>query len=679
MSKSLFKSIFRKDILLAFMLFSVVLVMIIPIHRTLMDVLIALNMTLSILILMTSIYIKTPLGFATFPSVVLIATTMRIALSVATTRLILTKADGGSIIKAFGDFAISGNVVVGLIIFLIITIIQFVVITKGAERIAEVSARFKLDALPGRQMSIEADSKNGDMTREEIRIKRDGLSEESQYFGSMDGAMKFVKGDAVAGLIITAVNLLGGIFIGVGQLGLPFGEAVYTFSLLTVGDGLVAQIPALFIALSAGTIVTRVAREQAEDLGTEIASDLFSQQQAVMAAAAIIFAVGVIPGFPFMIFAGFACALVGINLVTQKSLKQRMVESGEGPELNALQANVRSHDRFAVACGSKLFASLDLAEFTGARIAASQAYEKRIGVPLPYFGIRLDPELAKDRWEVQRDSIPSYFAHADTGSVYAKGDPNVMALATKLEPELIAFPQHRAYKLPKSAASDLRKADIETLSLERIMAETCANIVTHHNGTLFGMIELEQYLSNLTKRERQFFEHITDTIPRSKIVEIFSHLLVEQVPVAPRAFFLDSLAYTVNEEMSAVDTARGMRYLVRRQICRQHADEENVIGTYIVDRDIDIIVRQSIPDLETGSRTPIDLNLMRGVLARLTKIQQATELSARKPVIMASEEARQHLRAFLFRHKIYLPVLSHDELADEFVFEPLGMIELEET
>lgn len=676
MNAASIKSLFRKDILLALLLFSVVLVMIIPINRTMMDVLIALNMTLSILILMTSIYIKTPLGFATFPSVVLLATTMRIALSVATTRLILTKADGGAIIKAFGDFAISGNVVVGLIIFLIITIIQFVVITKGAERIAEVSARFKLDALPGRQMSIEADSKNGDMTREEIRNKRDGLSEESQYFGSMDGAMKFVKGDAVAGLIITAVNLLGGIFVGVGQLGLPFGEAVRTFSLLTVGDGLVAQIPALFIALSAGTIVTRVAREQAQDLGTEIATDLFGQPQAVLAAAAIIFTIGIIPGFPFLIFSGFACALVAINFATGRTLKQRIAESGEGPGLHLHQTSVRSHDRFAIACGSKVFAGVDLAEFTGARIAASQAYEKKIGVPLPYFGVWMDPDLAPDRWEVQRDKIPSYFTHVGPDSLFVAGDPNIVALATTVEPELVVLPQHRVYRVPRSKLPDLRKADIETMSLDRVMAETCSNIMTHHNGILFGLIELEQYLSDMTKRERQFMEQITDVVPRRKIVEIISHLLVEQVPITPRPFFLDSLAFSVNEDLSAADMAQAMRYLLRRQICRQHADEHNVIGTYIVDRQIDVLVRQSIPDPETGSRIPIDLNVMRPVLDRLTKVQQANELSPRKPVIMASDEARSHLRAFLFRHKIYLPVLSQDELADEFTFEPLGMIEL---
>lgn len=669
--------LFRKDIFLAFMMFSVVIVMIVPIHRTLMDALITLNMTLSILILMTSIYLTSPLGFATFPSVILLATTLRIALSVATTRLILTQADGGEIIRAFGKFAVSGNVVVGLIIFLIITIIQFVVITKGAERIAEVSARFKLDALPGQQMSIEADSKSGDMTREEVRVKRAVLSEESQYFGSMDGAMKFVKGDAIAGLIITAVNLIGGILVGMGQLDLSFDEAVRTFSLLTVGDGLVAQIPALFIALSAGTIVTRVGREKTTDLGSEIINDLFGQPQALLAAAAVVFAVGIIPGFPFLIFTAFSALLIAIYVFTRRTKREDLAEIGEGPGNNAAEADVRRQDRFSVACGKALFGAIDRVEFTRARIMREQAYRKVIGAPLPYFGVTMDPDLDPNRWEIRRDSIPTFFATTDPDSLFVTGDPNVAVLATEMEPTMAALPHHRVYRLPRSTASALKKAGIDSYSLATVIAEATSFVMAVNNGILFGLIELDEYFEKMSRRERQFLDQILNSTPRRKIVEIISNLLIEQVPIVPRSFFLDSLAYVANEDIDAFETAQSMRYLMRRHICGQYANDQNVVGTYIVDRDIDIIIRRSTPDPETGSRIPVDLNAMRIALDRLTEIQQANELTRHKPVLVASSEARAHLRGFLFRHKIYLPVLAQEELADEFVFEPLGIIGLE--
>ena len=676
MSKSVLRFVFRKDIIIAVMMFAVVIVMIVPIHPVVMDVLITLNMTLSILILMTSIYITTPLGFVTFPSVILLATTLRIALSVATTRLILTTANGGEIIRAFGDFAVSGNVVVGLIIFLIITIIQFVVVTKGAERIAEVSARFKLDALPGRQMSIEADSKSGDMTQNEVRQKRENLTLESQYFGSMDGAMKFVKGDAIAGLIITAVNLIGGILVGVGQLDLSFGEAVRTFSLLTVGDGLVAQIPALFIALSAGTIVTRVAQEKSQDLGSEIATDLVGQPQALLTAAAIVFVIGLIPSFPFLIFASSSAILLGIAYVVNKREAVRLAESSDSPAVEAEEALSHHSDRLTIASGTTLYNALNKNEFRRARAEHARAYEEQIGVKLPYFGLVKDDTFEPERWEIRRDGVPAFFTQTKPDSVFVTGDPNVATLATEIEPTLVDLPQHRVYRFPASAREALDRSGIPFSTPAEVIAEAGVRIVAINNGIMFGLTELEEYLENLNKRERQFLDQILEVIDRQDMIGIISHLLVEQVPITPRLFFLDSMAYAVNDESSPQEIAEGLRYLLRRQICGAIADEQNVIGSYIIDRDIDIMVLQSMPDPSTGDRIPLDLNKLRGALAKVHDIQRENELTHRKPVLIASEKARSTLRGFLFRQQIYLPVLSQDELADEFTFEPLGLIGL---
>jgi len=264
--------------------------------------LIGVNMASAVLLLMMALYLKNPLDFSTLPSIILITTIFRLALSITTTRLILLQADAGDIVETFGNFVIAGELIVGLVVFLIITIVQFVVITKGSERVAEVAARFTLDALPGKQMSIDADLRNGDIEQHEARSRRSVLERESQFFGAMDGAMKFVKGDAIAGLIIVAVNLIGGISIGMFRKGMSAGEAVDVYSLLTVGDGLAAQLPALFVSLAAGSVITRVAADDTENLGTDITRQMVSSSLALRVAAAILLIMMFIPGFPWPVF-----------------------------------------------------------------------------------------------------------------------------------------------------------------------------------------------------------------------------------------------------------------------------------------------------------------------------------------------------------------------------------------
>ena len=260
----------RNDLIVVILLLTTIMMMILPLPTPLVDFLIATNMGLSVLALMVALYLRHPVDFSTLPAVILILTVFRLALAITTTRLILIQADAGHIIKTFGHFVIAGNLIVGLVVFLIITIVQFIVITKGSERVAEVAARFSLDALPGKQMSIDSDLRSGEITQEEARRQRRLLGQESQLFGAMDGAMKFVKGDAISGLVIIAVNLIGGMAVGTMQHGMGLSQAMKVYSLLTVGDGLVSQIPALFVSISAGTVVTRVASDEANNLGSEI-------------------------------------------------------------------------------------------------------------------------------------------------------------------------------------------------------------------------------------------------------------------------------------------------------------------------------------------------------------------------------------------------------------------------
>ncbi|TJX04207.1 MAG: FHIPEP family type III secretion protein, partial [Mesorhizobium sp.] len=293
----------RSDLVIAILMLVAVVMMLIPLPTFLVDILITANIAVSVLILLASFYVSHPLQFSSLPSVILIATLFRLAITITTTRLILLQADAGEIVSAFGSFVVGGSIAVGLVIFLIITVAQFIVVARGAERVAEVAARFTLDALPGKQMSIDAELRNGDIDQAEARRLRQQLERESQLFGAMDGAMKFVKGDVIAGIVIILVNLIGGFAIGTMQHDMSLSDAAVTYSLLTVGDGLVAQIPALLVAVAAGTMVTRVgSSDGTSDLGKQITSQLLRDSRALALAAVIMVGLAVVPGFPSLVF-----------------------------------------------------------------------------------------------------------------------------------------------------------------------------------------------------------------------------------------------------------------------------------------------------------------------------------------------------------------------------------------
>ena len=314
----------RSELGVVAMLVATIMLMVVPLPTEAIDVLLAGNLGLSVLLLMVAFYLQSPVELSTLPSIILLTTVFRLSLSIAVTRLVLTQADAGDIIRTFGDFVVSGNILVGLVIFLIITVVQFIVITKGAERIAEVAARFTLDAMPGKQMAIDADLRAGEIDQAVGRQRRSNLERESQFYGAMDGAMKFVKGDAVAGLVIIVINLIGGLVVGVLQHGQSFADAGETYSILTVGDGLVAQIPALIISITAGTVVTRVAGGEGDSLGGEIAMQLVGNSRALWLAAGIAALMGFIPGFPMIIFFMIAG---GLALLARRARTVRLAQS----------------------------------------------------------------------------------------------------------------------------------------------------------------------------------------------------------------------------------------------------------------------------------------------------------------------------------------------------------------
>src|SRR5215467_4322794 len=325
------------DLLLVICISLMVGLMIVPLPTFLLDIFLTVNITIAVTILMVSIYVSSPTQIASYPTLLLITTLYRLSLDISATRLILLKADAGEVIRAFGMFVVSGNFVVGAVIFLIITLVQFIVITKGAERVAEVSARFTLDAMPGKQMSIDADLRSGTIDSTEARRRRDALSRESAFYGAMDGAMKFVKGDAIAGIVITLINIIGGLVIGVAMRNMELMKAVQTYSILTIGNGLVSQVPALLISISAGMVVTRVASERENsNLGRDVATQILAQPKAIAVASGILFAMALIPGLPkipFFFLAGLTGSIAyGLLKAIRTNAAKVPAKTGVVPE-----------------------------------------------------------------------------------------------------------------------------------------------------------------------------------------------------------------------------------------------------------------------------------------------------------------------------------------------------------
>jgi type III secretion protein V len=374
----------RQDLALVALLMMIIFMIIIPLPTWLIDILIGLNLSLVILVLISTVYLERPTAFSTLPSILLFSTLFRLAISIATTRMILVQADAGAIVQTFGEFVLAGSVVVGLVVFLIITIVQFVVITKGSERVAEVGARFSLDALPGKQMSIDSDMRAGEIDIAEARRRRANLSLESEFYGSMDGAMKFVKGDAIAGLIIIVVNLIGGISVGVGQLGMAFGEATLKYSVLTVGDGLVSQIPALLMSIASGIVITRIMSEESSDLGQDIAGQMGASPRALKVAALVMVLFACIPGFPAFVFIGLALFFAGMGFLASSDLKgeEKNSAAATGAELrnDLLMAPMAPVHGIV---GEKLMAAIDPVQFRAAVVMERKRLFDQIGVPFP--------------------------------------------------------------------------------------------------------------------------------------------------------------------------------------------------------------------------------------------------------------------------------------------------------
>lgn len=623
------------DVVLAMLVVAIIALMILPLPSVAIDTLVAINISIGLMLVLMGIYISSALQFSAFPSVLLISTLFRLALSVATTRLILLEGEAGHIIDTFGNMVAGGNLVVGLVVFLIITLVQFLVIAKGAERVAEVAARFTLDAMPGKQMSIDSDLRSGLIDKLEARDKRRELELESKLHGSMDGAMKFVKGDAIAGIVIIVINLLGGLTVGILQLGMSASAAMSKYSILTIGDGLVAQIPALLGAMSAGLIVTRATDTQTDrHLGDSIQKQLSSIPRVLLVAGGICMAMAFVPGFPSAVFFLLGFLLLASGGMLVPALRQRVEKMKNASFGSALDAQEMSRKNIAPAQADPVQQSVplllelprSLGVAQGSELIQQQVtdcvnrYQLRTGVAMPDVRIHFRHD-ASDEWMFHAFEVP-----VASGSV-EQGD-----------------------------------------TLEPILEQIDAAL--RRSGTLFlGIQETGQLLNAASGDYPDIVKEVLRSIPSQNIAAILRHLVDEEVSIRNIRGILEALVQASQHEKDPFNLCEYARMALSRQTCYRYAPDGHLKAMAL-----SAPLEDTLSKAIRNSGGVQQLSLDPATAERLRKML-IDDIDNYKPaVLLTSVQLRRHVRSLIADACFDIPVLSYNELIPTLKLEVLHQV-----
>ncbi|MDD1510206.1 type III secretion system export apparatus subunit SctV [Pseudomonas sp. CNPSo 3701] len=673
-------------VVVAFMMMAIVM-MIIPLPTYLVDTLIGVSIALSILVLIVAFYIRKPLELSALPALILLSTLFRLALSISTTRLILLHGDAGHIIEAFGKFVIAGEVVVGLVIFLIITVAQFVVITKGAERVAEVAARFSLDAMPGKQMSIDNDLRNGDIDANEARRRRSDLQRESQLFGAMDGSMKFVKGDAIAGLVILFVNLIGGLLIGMLSRGMSFAEAGHTYSLLTVGDGLIAQIPALLIAVAAGTVVTRVNNEGEQvDLGTEIIRQMGNSQRALTLTALILAAVAFIPGFPAPVFLGLSAVLGLCAWMLQR--RQRREQQAEAAAVEAVEEVVTEPDeqqqvqepaaaadtRVLLSIGPGLAEAVPLQPFKQRLEVLCHDLHNELGIEFPMPSVAVDMAGSPGSYRVELEGVPVDQGELNPGQVLLKDDPvHLQLLDISGEERASPLGGRSGWWIASERQAELSEAGITYLRPDEILRDVLARVLRRYAGDFLGIQETRQLLAHLEESHGELVKEALRAVPLQRIADALRRLVAEGVSIRNRRALLEAMVEWGGREGDVGRFSDHLRTALARQISHQHADEQRVIAAFVLGSALEAQLLEAARQQDTGRGEIRAREATRGLLKAL-RLECGQLPEQVKPTLVVHPELRRRILRLCIRDELEMAVLSFTELAPEYSLQAIKVI-----
>ncbi len=675
----------RSDLMAAFGLVSILMLMILPVPPIMLDLFLSLNITIALVILVISLYTVKAVDFSIFPAVLLTTTLFRLSLNVASTRLILLHGDegpsaAGSVIMSFGQFVVGGNYVIGIVIFCILVLINFIVITKGAGRVAEVAARFTLDAMPGKQMAIDADLNAGLINENEARARRKEISSEAAFHGAMDGASKFVKGDAIAGIIITFINIGAGFVIGVLQKGMPMSEAAHNYTILTVGDGLVSQIPALIISTAAGLLVTRAAGER--DFGSDLKKQLSENSVSLMVVSVIVLIFAIIPGLPFFPFLVLSISLAILSYSIDRTHKMEAAEKVERPaeppartEENYEQ--MLNVDLIELEVGYGLIPFVDSAQ-DGELLTRIQSIRKQFainnGFIVPPVHIKDNLQLNPNQYTLslkgiqiaEAEILPGHFMAMDPGLVTEtiKGIPTT-------EP---------AFGLPAIWITENNKeraqiAGYTVVDCTTVIATHISEMIRAHAHELIGRQEVQGLLDNLAKSYPKLVEELVPTVlSLGNIMRVLQNLLKEGISIRDLRTILETMADYAPMTQDAQILTEYVRHALSRTISSQLAVDGN-ISVITLAKEVEDAVSNSLQHREQGSYLAIDPKTAQIILDSIGEAIGLFE-GGRRPTLLAAPQIRPHVRSLTERYYPNLIVISHNEIAPSLKVKSLGTVTL---
>lgn len=675
----------NSDIALAIAVIGIVAMMIIPLPAFVLDLLLALNIALAITIILISLYIEKPLDFSVFPALLLILTLFRLGLNISSTRLILLEGQAGNVINAFGNFVVGGNYVVGVVVFLILMVIQFIVITNGAGRVAEVGARFTLDAMPGKQMSIDADLNAGLITEDEARTRRREVESEADFYGAMDGASKFVKGDAIAGVIIVIVNIIGGFIIGMLQLNLSLVEALQTYTLLTVGDGLVSQIPALMISTATGIIVTRTTNN--EGLGRDVVGQITSKPRALMIVAGLLFGFALVPGLPKMPFivmgaiAGVVAYLLQqeqIQTKAQTGVEEAAASSAALPEPEAV-TDLLQIDTLEVEIGYGLIPLVDSNSSSSLLNRITMIRRQivlELGIILPKIRIRDNLQLPPHTYIIKLRGV-----EVARGSLMPN---NYLAMAAgPVVEELPGTPTTEpAFGLPAVWVEATYKERAETIGYTvvdptSVLATHLTEVIKSHASEILTRQDTRDLLDNLKKNYPALIEEVVPNIlTLSEIHEVLRNLLRERVSIRDLVTILETVSGIGHGIKDPELLSEAVRQMLARSISNQHRANDGALHVITLSPRIEKTLSEAMGDPSQGITLHLDPHLAQQILEATSKQMEVLATKGYVPIILCSTVVRRVFKQLTERILPNLTVLSYNEITAGIDVQAEGMVEL---
>jgi type III secretion protein V len=680
----------RPELIVLLLMILVIAMLIVPLPAYVLDFLIGFNIVTALLVFMGSFYIVNILEFSTFPSILLITTLFRLALSISTSRLILLQAEGGKIITTFGQFVIGDNIVVGFVVFAIVTIVQFIVITKGSERVAEVAARFSLDAMPGKQMSIDADLRAGVIDNEGVKARRSVLERESQLYGSFDGAMKFIKGDAIAGIIVIFVNLIGGISVGVAQHGMAMSEALTTYTILTIGDGLVAQIPALLIAIGAGFIVTRV-NGSGKNLGDNIVGELFANPFVLIVTAVLALAIGMLPGFPLPVFLMLALALGGMYFRRQW-VAARNAGPGEGGGLvGKVAASLSGASPQQAGDGQK---PIDIDQLIPETVPLMLMVPEKVrplfeseqvvgvlrrnafvemGLRLPEIHVTYSPALANTEVVLLINEIRAATFSVAFDRHRVIGSP---AMLQGLQLDVLTLPDGAggdACWVEAARAQALAKMDLHTRPALDDLYGQFVTLILRNITEFFGVQEAKRLLDDMEKKYPELLKENYRHVSVQRISEVFQRLLGEKISIRNMKLILEALAQWAPKEKDPIMLVEHVRSALARYISNRFAVAQKLTAI-VLSADFEEVVSKGVRQTSGGAYLNLEPAKSEELLDLLAVELGRVGFSQRDLVLLTSMEVRRFVKRLIESRFPELEVLSFGEVAEGVAIDVLKTI-----